>query len=72
MLAFLPILSFCSIFPRLDPPVPTWPKYGTARNTLQIGTETKSGAVTQVIQDNYREAGIAFLNSEAWTTSVNN
>lgn len=51
--------------------VPTWPKYGTARNTLQIGTETTTGAVTQLIKDTYREAGMAFLGSEAWTVPAN-
>lgn len=51
--------------------VPTWPKYGTARNTLQIGTESATGAVTKLIKDTYREAGIAFLGTEAWTAPGN-
>lgn len=52
------------------PLVPIWPIYGIARNTLQIGTETKSGAITQLIKDDYREAGLDFLASEAWTNPL--
>ena len=51
--------------------VPQWPKYGTTRATLQIGPQTKSDAVTQVITDNYRESGMLFLHSKEWTSEVN-
>lgn len=51
--------------------VPTWPKYGLTRNTIQIGTEVESGEVTQLIHDTYREAGMAFLGAEPWSDAVN-
>lgn len=51
--------------------VPVWPKYGTGRATLQIGTQTKNSTLTQVIKDDFRKDGIQFLGSTKWTGQVN-
>ncbi|KAF8313075.1 alpha/beta-hydrolase [Clavulina sp. PMI_390] len=52
--------------------VPTWPTYGISRTTMQFGIPANSTAtnVTALIQDTYRQAGIAFLGSEPWTTAT--
>lgn len=38
---------------------------------MQIGTESMKRGLAYVIEDTFREEGISFFSSEAWTSQVN-
>ncbi|KAF8313064.1 alpha/beta-hydrolase [Clavulina sp. PMI_390] len=64
-------LKFANTLSPNGPSLPNWPKYGLSRTTMRIGmpTNATSNAITALITDTYREKGIAFLGSEAWTSA---